>query len=81
MEAITGANNQFSGNRRRGDRFPIRESVQYKVLKRGIVVLRGTATTLNFSTSGIQFTTEGPLPVGSSRFWWIGQPNLMIIAL
>jgi hypothetical protein len=40
--------------------------VQYKVSKRGIVVLHGTGTTLNFSTSDIQFTTEGQLPVGSS---------------
>jgi hypothetical protein len=65
METGTSANNQYLGNRRRGDRFPIREAVQYKVSKRGIVILRGTGTTLNFSTSGIQFTTEGQLPVGS----------------
>jgi PilZ domain-containing protein len=55
-----------TGNRRRGERFPIRAVVFYKVLGKGSVAACGTGTTLNFSRSGIQFTTEEDLPVGSS---------------
>jgi len=54
-----------TGNRRRGERFPILAAVFYKVLGKGSVAACGTGTTLNFSTGGIQFTTEGNLPVAS----------------
>jgi len=59
-------NGRNGGDRRRGARFPIREAVQYKVLKAGAVVFRGTGTSVNFSSGGIEFTTESELRVGST---------------
>jgi hypothetical protein len=54
-----------SGERRRGRRFPIQESVQYRLLDPHIAV-HGTGRTLNFAAGGIQFTTSEELPVGSA---------------
>jgi hypothetical protein len=52
-----------AANRWRATRFPIRERVQYVLFQQG-ADLRGTGTTLNVSSSGLQFTTDQPLPVG-----------------
>ena len=64
--AIPRTNGRDSDERRRGRRFPIRQAIQYKVLRRGAAVLHGTGTTLDFSMSGIQFTTETELSIGST---------------
>jgi hypothetical protein len=50
--------------RLRGQRYPIRQAIEYKVLNGGAAVLQGTGTTLDFSMSGLQFTTESELPIG-----------------
>ena len=68
-------NDQGSGERRRGKRFAIRERVQYKVVARpGAQPIRGTGTSLNFSTTGIEFTTEWPLPPGSEIEFSVNWP-------
>ena len=51
-------------NRRRGWRFPIREGVRYVLFQHG-TDLRGTGTTVNVSSSGLQFTVDQALPVGN----------------
>jgi hypothetical protein len=56
-------NDGTTRQRRRGRRFPIQQPVEYKVLDSA--ALRGTGTSLNFSTGGIAFTTDDNLPVGS----------------
>lgn len=53
-------------DRRRGKRFPIRESMHYKILGAFSAIPGGTGTTLNFSSTGIQFTTEHHVAVGCS---------------
>ena len=52
------------GDRRRGKRFPIRESMHYKVLGISPGVLGGPGRTVDFSSTGIQFTTDHRIPVG-----------------
>ncbi len=50
--------------RRENDRFPFREDVAYRLLSSRPTTLAGTGKTLNFSSSGILFTTRERLPVG-----------------
>jgi hypothetical protein len=67
-------NLQGGGERRRGRRFPIREQVQYKVLGPGAQFIFGTGTSLNFSKTGIEFTTEELLPLGSEIEFSVNWP-------
>jgi hypothetical protein len=63
-----------SGERRRGDRFPIRQPVQYKLIGPGAQSIGGTGTSLNFSKTGIEFTTEALLPVGGEIEFTVNWP-------
>lgn len=51
--------------RRRSSRFPIEREVRYKTLNQRSEALTGIGKTLNISSSGILFTTEHDLPVGT----------------
>lgn len=51
--------------RRRSSRFPIEREVRYKTLNQRSETLTGIGKTLNISSSGILFTTEHELPVGT----------------
>ena len=66
--------NDTNGERRRGERFPIQEEVQYSLVGPGERFVRGTGTTLNFSKTGIEFTTEGLLPLGRAIEFSVNWP-------
>jgi hypothetical protein len=51
-------------DRRGNSRFPVREEVRYRVLSTKAVAITGVGKTLNISSGGILFTTEGRLPMG-----------------
>ena len=51
-------------NRRSTNRFPLRESIRYRVVQSRAAKVSGCGTTLNIGSSGILFTTEEKLPVG-----------------
>ncbi|MGH9585289.1 MAG: PilZ domain-containing protein [Bryobacteraceae bacterium] len=51
--------------RRRSSRFPIEREVRYKTLNQRTETLSGLGKTLNISSSGILFTTEHDLAVGT----------------
>jgi hypothetical protein len=52
-------------DQRRAQRFPICASVHYKILGVRPTIL-GQGTTVNISSTGIQFTTEDRIPIGRS---------------
>jgi hypothetical protein len=52
-------------DRRRGERFPIRQSMHYLILGARPTIL-GKGATLNISSTGIKFTTEDCIPTGCS---------------
>lgn len=51
--------------RRRSSRFPIEREVRYKTLNQRSEILAGNGKTLNISSSGVLFTSEHELPVGT----------------
>ncbi|MBV8071275.1 MAG: PilZ domain-containing protein [Acidobacteriaceae bacterium] len=51
--------------RRRSSRFPIEREVRYKTLNQRTESLAGSGKTLNISSSGVLFTAEHDLPVGT----------------
>jgi c-di-GMP-binding flagellar brake protein YcgR len=51
--------------RRRSSRFPIEREVKYKTLNQRTESLAGSGKTLNISSSGVLFTAEHDLPVGT----------------
>ena len=51
-------------DRRNSNRLPIEREVKYKVLAGKNVKQMGMGKTLNMSSGGVLFTTEGPLPAG-----------------
>lgn len=51
--------------RRRSSRFPIEREVRYKTLNQRMDTQAGTGKTLNISSSGVLFTSEHELPVGT----------------
>jgi hypothetical protein len=54
-----------SSERRRSSRFPIERDVRYKTLNQRADVLAGNGKTLNISSSGVLFTSDHDLPVGT----------------
>jgi len=50
--------------RRRTNRFPLREDVRYRVIQSRNHTISGSGTTLNIGSGGIFFTTEERLPLG-----------------
>jgi hypothetical protein len=51
--------------RRRSSRFPIEREVRYKTLSQRAEVIQGAGKTLNISSSGVLFTADHELPVGT----------------
>lgn len=54
-----------SVERRRSSRFPIEREVRYKTLSQRSEVIQGAGKTLNISSSGVLFTADHELPVGT----------------
>jgi len=51
--------------RRRSSRFPIERDLRYKTLNQRTEILAGNGKTLNISSSGVLFTSDHDLPVGT----------------
>lgn len=51
--------------RRRSSRFPIERELRYKTLNQRTEILAGIGKTLNISSSGVLFTSDHDLPVGT----------------
>ena len=51
--------------RRKSSRFPIEREVRYKTLNQRAEILAGLGKTLNISSSGVLFTSDHDLPVGT----------------
>lgn len=51
--------------RRRSSRFPIEREIRYKTLSQRSEMLQGVGKTLNISSSGVLFTADHDLPVGT----------------
>jgi len=54
-----------AAERRRSSRFPIERELRYKTLNQRTEILSGSGKTLNISSSGVLFTSEHDLPVGT----------------
>lgn len=54
-----------SVERRRSSRFPIEREVRYKTLSQRTEIIQGSGKTLNISSSGVLFTADHDLPVGT----------------
>ena len=54
-----------TNERRRSSRFPIEREVRYKTLNQRTEILSGSGKTLNISSSGVLFTSDHDLPVGT----------------
>jgi hypothetical protein len=54
-----------NSERRRSSRFPIEREVRYKTLSQRAEVVQGIGKTLNISSSGVLFTSDHELPVGT----------------
>jgi PilZ domain len=63
---VSGAHAHVGGpsERRRTNRFPVREDVRYRVIQSKAPNVSGLGSTLNIGSSGILFTTEERLPLG-----------------
>jgi hypothetical protein len=51
--------------RRRSSRFPIERELRYKTLNQRSEILAGNGKTLNISSSGVLFTSDHDLPIGT----------------
>lgn len=51
--------------RRRSSRFPIERELRYKTLNQRTEPISGTGKTVNISSSGVLFTSEHELPIGT----------------
>ena len=54
-----------NAERRKSSRFPIELEVRYKTLNQRAEILAGNGRTLNISSSGVLFTSDHDLPVGT----------------
>jgi hypothetical protein len=54
-----------TAERRRSSRFPIEREVRYKTLNQRSESVAGSGKTLNISSSGVLFTSDHELPVGT----------------
>ncbi len=61
LDALAGNSNE----RRKSSRFPIEREVRYKTLNQRAEILAGNGKTLNISSSGVLFTSDHDLPVGT----------------
>ncbi len=55
----------MNAERRRSSRFPIERDVRYKTLNQRTETLAGNGKTLNISSSGVLFTSDHDLPIGT----------------
>lgn len=55
----------LGADRRRSSRFPIERELRYKTLNQRSEILAGNGKTLNISSSGVLFTSDHDLPVGT----------------
>jgi len=60
-----GTPGALAGERRKSSRFPIERDVRYKTLNQRAETLAGNGKTLNISSSGVLFTSDHDLPVGT----------------
>jgi c-di-GMP-binding flagellar brake protein YcgR len=60
-----GTPDSLPGERRKSSRFPIERDVRYKTLNQRAETLTGSGKTLNISSSGVLFTSDHDLPVGT----------------
>ena len=74
--------------RRKAVRYPVERGVHYKVFSSVGSEIEGTGTSLNISSSGVLFTTDQALPVGSSievAVSWLAmltlEANLWLVAI
>jgi c-di-GMP-binding flagellar brake protein YcgR len=51
--------------RRRSSRFPIEREIRYKTLNQRTELMTGVGKTLNISSSGVLFTSEHDMPLGT----------------
>jgi PilZ domain len=56
---------EAASERRRSSRFPIEREVRYKTLNQRTEILSGAGKTLNISSSGVLFTSDHDLPIGT----------------
>ena len=54
-----------STERRRSSRFPIEREIRYKTLNQRTELVTGVGKTLNISSSGVLFTAEHDMPLGT----------------
>jgi PilZ domain len=54
-----------NAERRKSSRFPIEREVRYKTLNQRAEILAGNGKTLNISSSGVLFSSDHELPVGT----------------
>ena len=54
-----------STERRRSSRFPIEREIRYKTLNQRAELMAGVGKTLNISSSGVLFTSEHEMPLGT----------------
>ena len=54
-----------AAERRRSSRFPIERELRYKTLNQRSEILAGSGKTLNISSSGVLFTSDHEMPVGT----------------
>jgi PilZ domain-containing protein len=52
-------------DRRRSSRFPIERELRYKTLNQRSEVVAGAGKTMNISSSGVLFTSDHELPIGT----------------
>ena len=64
MPNRTARRSEATEDRRTSNRLPIEREVRYKVLAGKNVKQMGMGKTLNMSSGGVLFTTEGQLPAG-----------------
>jgi hypothetical protein len=64
MTELAGLSFRGLMDRRGSGRFPVREEVRYRLLHTKAASAGGVGETLNISSRGILFTTEGKLPIG-----------------
>jgi hypothetical protein len=61
----TEVSDASGAERRRSSRFPIERELRYKTLNQRAEILAGNGKTLNISSSGVLFTSDHELPVGT----------------
>jgi c-di-GMP-binding flagellar brake protein YcgR len=72
--SLTFAHLEGLSDRRENRRFPLSEEVRYSVTHHKSLAVQGAGKTLNASSGGILFTTEGALPMGQRVELFVNWP-------